>query len=121
MSSTTAQMKRYYKRYPEKLKAKNHKRASSRARRNAQLKALYGITIEQYEDMAKAQGGACALCQRPEHLCSYRKMHVDHDHETGVIRSLLCSQCNTMIGLSGESPGLLEKAAKYLLDARVKV
>jgi hypothetical protein len=58
--------------------------------------------------MVEGQGGRCAICRRK------RKLIVDHDHETGTVRALLCNPCNLMIGYAGDRVGLLEKGIEYL-------
>jgi hypothetical protein len=82
------------------------------ADRAGYLKRKYGITIEQYDEMLKAQGGVCAICRkaRPEG----RTLHVDHDHETGEVRGLLCFRCNNALGDFEEEYELFQKAADYL-------
>lgn len=83
-------------------------------KRAPHLKRSYGMTIADYNALLLKQGGKCALClavsARPSggHLC------VDHDHDTGRIRGLLCVLCNTAIGLLGDDPKRLLEAAKYL-------
>lgn len=79
------------------------KRARDRvARRAVALKALYGITVDEYEMMLRAQGGVCAICGREESHRSrtgvVRRLTVDHDHSTGRVRGLLCHSCNVMLG-----------------------
>jgi hypothetical protein len=70
---------------------------------------LYGLTIELYEELYKKQGGLCAICN------SWKKrLHVDHDHNTGKVRSLLCGNCNSALGLFKESSELLSMASAYL-------
>jgi len=70
------------------------------------------MTVEQYDEMLAEQGGGCAICGRaPTPGIS---LHVDHDHETGAIRRLLCFLCNNLLGDAGDDPALLEKAAAYL-------
>lgn len=88
-------------------------RPEVRARERAgYLKRKFGITPEQYDEMLAAQGGVCALCGRtPRDDIS---LHVDHDHRTGVIRKLLCFQCNNALGDLGDDPDLLRAAADYL-------
>lgn len=76
--------------------------------RRSSLKRKYGITLEQFDAMSAAQNHACAICGSQEPLC------VDHDHETGVIRGLLCGRCNKGIGLLGDSLEGLERAVRYL-------
>lgn len=73
---------------------------------------LYGLSTEAYEAMFAEQGGKCAICRRPPSGA----LHVDHDHETGAVRSLLCSDCNTGLGLFQEAPALLRAAEEYLLQ-----
>jgi DNA repair exonuclease SbcCD ATPase subunit len=65
--------------------------------RNRNLKKNHGITLEQFSQMYEAQDGICPICKR-ELETSGRGVHVDHDHETGKNRDLLCSNCNLMIG-----------------------
>lgn len=75
-----------------------------------------------YEAMYAAQGGVCAVCDKPERrrskLGNLRRLAVDHCHKTGRIRSLLCADCNTGLGLFLDSPDLLTKAAEYLKSHR---
>lgn len=76
------------------------------------LMRLYGITLEQYNDMADAQGRTCGLCgEVPD---TERRMHVDHDHVTGKIRALLCHHCNLLLGNAKDSVGRLRQAIAYL-------
>jgi hypothetical protein len=73
----------------------------------------YGIDGEDYERMLKEQEGKCAICgEKPERLC------VDHDHKTEIIRGLLCSRCNKMLGAIGDNVEVLETAIKYLKKPR---
>jgi hypothetical protein len=74
---------------------------------------------EKYKEMRNNQGGVCALCQRPE-----RRQHavtgttwdlaIDHCHETGLVRGLLCNACNRGLGLLGDKIEILEKVVEYL-------
>jgi hypothetical protein len=80
------------------------------------LKQLYGMSLEQFEIMLTAQGNCCAIC-----LCSFVKSedaHVDHDHDTGYVRGLLCTSCNNGLGRFRDSPAVLRRAADYLDTAR---
>jgi hypothetical protein len=75
------------------------------------------FNLEIYESMLAAQGGVCDICGKPEKR-TYRgkvlPLHVDHDHETGKVRALLCCNCNSMIGFSGDDPAMLLAAVEYL-------
>lgn len=83
-----------------------------RVRTNNALLRQFGITLETYELILKEQNGGCAICSKAE---NGRRLAVDHDHSTGVIRGLLCALCNTAIGKFHDDPALLRKAANYIL------
>lgn len=84
------------------------KQCSSIKSRPVRLKYLYGITEEDYENLFEKQNGQCAICGKNI------KLVVDHNHETGKIRALLCGNCNRGIGIFQDNPNLLYKAASYL-------
>lgn len=74
----------------------------------------YGITLAQLREMIAAQGGVCALCVEPLSDGLARKVHVDHCHETGRIRGVLCAGCNTAIGKLGDNEAGLQRALDYV-------
>jgi hypothetical protein len=80
--------------------------------RDGYLRRKYGITLEQYDAMFEGQGGVCAICGRPPR--EDISLHVDHDHDTGEVRGLLCFRCNNAIGDLGHDLGILEGAVAYL-------
>lgn len=83
----------------------------------ARLRLKYGLSLEGYSNLMKVQEGRCAICQRtPEeaHPKLPRWLAVDHCHETGRIRGLLCTDCNTSIGKFNDDPARLRRAAEYL-------
>ena len=86
--------------------------------RHSHLQSTYGISDVDYHRMLDAQGGVCGICQQPETKSrgfDDRKLSIDHDHETGAVRGLLCGNCNEGIGYFGnDRPDLLRKAATYL-------
>ncbi len=75
------------------------------------LKRNYGITIEEYKDMYIKQNGLCAICEEPEQTIS---LSVDHDHITGKIRGLLCTNCNNGLGRFKDDSARLRSALSYL-------
>ena len=83
-----------------------------RADRDGYLRRKYGIGVEDYDRMFEAQGGVCAICRKPRP--EERTLHVDHDHETGEIRGLLCFRCNNALGDFDEDFDLFQLAADYL-------
>lgn len=93
------------KRNPEKTKL---------AYRRCMLKRRYGITLEEYEKMFAEQDGKCAICKG---VCpTGRNLAVDHDHDTGKVRGLLCSRCNQGIGQL-RNIAILQSAITYLKES----
>lgn len=89
------------------------------ARRRSSLLRNYGITVGEYEDRLEAQGGVCAICGQDEPAVHGRtgkkfRLSVDHCHQTGRVRGLLCQKCNRAIGLMNDNADLLKKAIYYL-------
>ncbi len=87
--------------------------------RDFRLKQDFGITLEEYNMMFDLQKGVCGICGKEEQRVNPwtnrpRNLAVDHNHETGKIRGLLCAACNTGIGLLGDSSEILNKAINYL-------
>ena len=77
-----------------------------------QRKRKYGLNAEGFAALLEKQQGRCAICC--EILGEGQDTHVDHNHETGKVRGLLCRECNLGIGILKDSPTLLYKAASYL-------
>ena len=74
----------------------------------------YGITVEDYDRMLASQDGHCALCPTVTGMGQKTRLHVDHCHNTGKIRGLLCFDCNTGLGKFKDKIDLIEKAFCYL-------
>jgi formate dehydrogenase maturation protein FdhE len=79
--------------------------------RKRNLWKKFKITLEDYQDMHDEQGGVCKICGTNE---DKRMLAVDHCHETGKVRDLLCTCCNTGLGKFRDNPDLLIKAVEYL-------
>lgn len=80
------------------------------------LKRVYDLDIEDYFQMLEDQDHLCAICRQPDPVKN--KLSVDHDHDTGKVRGLLCFPCNTGIGKLGDSYERVQAAADYLKDNR---
>lgn len=83
------------------------------------LRANYSMTSEDYVALLALQGGVCAICSLDEPNAHGRtgqkfRLSVDHCHDTGRVRGLLCQKCNRAIGLLGDNIDLLRKAIAYL-------
>lgn len=71
----------------------------------------YGISEDMFDQLWAKQAGSCAICGAPFEGEEYR---IDHDHQTGAVRGLLCASCNTAIGLLGDSCENMSRAIEYL-------
>lgn len=89
-----------------------HRRNRDKAR-NQRLLKEYGISLADYIAMREGQGGVCAICQKK---CPKNgdTLSVDHDHDTGYVRGLLCNTCNNALGRFKDDPELLRRALSYL-------
>lgn len=90
---------KYYKNNPDKA-------------RNRQLKHSYNITLEQYNEMLVAQNNVCMICKNSE--TENKNFAVDHNHNTGKVRGLLCSACNKSLGGFKDNVNILQNAIEYL-------
>lgn len=120
----------YYKRNPEKQKEKNDSQKENRKRfydsekgiessRRAHLKRVFGISLEEYNEMSKKQNHLCAICGESENCYRNKVLSVDHCHKTGRIRGLLCSTCNRALGFLKDNKEILNNAIKYLEENNV--
>ncbi len=80
------------------------------------LKQNFGITIEEYQNIFDSQSGACAICKRHQSFFKTR-LNVDHRHSDGLVRGLLCGNCNRGIGFLEDSSEYLKSAINYLEGA----
>jgi Recombination endonuclease VII len=105
-----AKQREYNALHRDEIRAKrNTKRAEEKAFYNAQkIKSKFGITPGQYQRIKEAQGGCCAICKLPKPLA------VDHCHRSGRNRALLCSPCNTALGLLQEDVPRFVASVVYL-------
>ncbi len=85
--------------------------------RKSKLKRLYGITPEEYDAMYKSQNGSCKICSKHQIELNV-SLAVDHCHETGEIRGLLCRPCNSAIGLFKENIDTMMSGIGYLKGNR---
>lgn len=82
--------------------------------RTHKLKTLYGITPAQFDQMCTDQNNACAICSSP--FETRKQAHVDHNHETGSVRGLLCTRCNMGIGYFRENVHTMLAAVLYVIQ-----
>ena len=82
------------------------------------LNAKYGLTLEEYENMLDKQHNMCYICE-VEFSTAWRPQ-VDHNHDTGAVRKLLCKSCNTAIGHMREDVNIMSKAIEYIKEHNTK-
>jgi len=87
----------------------------------SKLKRIYGITVEQYDDLLEKQNGRCAICRSNNsfgknyvHKKNRSRFAVDHCHSTGRVRGLLCTRCNRALGLIGDDIESALRMVDYL-------
>jgi len=113
-----AYSRNYYTKNPERVeegrkrwKQVNRERHARNQRANG-LKRSYRLSLSDYQNLEDMQGGVCGICwHSPD---DGQPLHVDHDHDTGKVRGLLCSRCNAALGLFKDSPEILVRAEDYL-------
>lgn len=93
--------------YRENREDHNKKARANRYRRS------FGMSLEDYDILFEKQNGLCAICGVDDNYGG-KRFSVDHDHKTGVVRGLLCDNCNTGIGMFKDNPSLMLNAIKYL-------
>jgi hypothetical protein len=87
-----------------------------RTNRDRLLRKKYGITVDEYDALLASQDGRCAICRtdQPGGPTPESAFHVDHSHDDGRVRGLLCRACNTALGLLGEDPGRIRTLLAYI-------
>lgn len=80
------------------------------------IRKLYSMTLAEYDALVIKQNGGCAICgTKPDGSNQQRnRLDIDHNHETGKVRGLLCNNCNQALGRLNDDPNLLRLAAAYL-------
>lgn len=120
-NSTRKWHKKFSSKNPEIIKKRNKKQYKSNIekRNDYRLKYTYGITLKEYDSLYIKQGGVCDICKQPESTRTesglLKKLSVDHDHDTGKNRGLLCGNCNIGLGKFKDSVLFLESAKQYLI------
>ena len=93
-------------------KWKQKKKRSPEDNRRRHLKQAYNLSLEEYESIHELQDGRCAICKTDQ------KLYVDHCHDSGAIRGLLCNKCNSALGFLNDDPYLLLNGYNYLVEGQ---
>lgn len=93
----------------------------SKVRRAKHLKLKYGMSLEDYDCMLQQQAGKCAICGKKDNgLSNQKQLYIDHCHDLGHVRGLLCYYCNTVLGLAFDDVNILQSAIEYLKRDKTK-
>jgi len=115
----------YNEHYKEKHRSKNElerkkvyqerkSKTTFISRKNDRLMRRFGISLNDFEIMIKNQNNSCYICQKK--FTSQRNANVDHDHKTSKVRKLLCTPCNTTLGLLKENSDVFKSCIEYLKE-----
>lgn len=107
-------LKKYKEAHPTETMLQARKDGNKNYYRNGQksrIKYRYGISFEDFEEMKERQNNLCAICKTKTYE---KELNIDHCHATGKIRGLLCTKCNTGIGLFCDDINLLKNVITYL-------
>lgn len=121
----------YYGKHPEKWHerlernaqhrsawySRNREREINRMRWNA-TKRKYGVDEARYYAMLEGQGGVCAICRADDPGRDNGYFAIEHDHNTNVVRGLVCHPCNVGLGMFGDDPNTMRQAALYIERSR---
>lgn len=115
------QRREYYAKNKEKLLDKKRSGYSPEKQRDKRLRKEYGISLDEYNEMLEKQDYKCFCCgvhqddlKKANNQHGTKRLVVDHDHDTGAVRKLLCNRCNTVIGLVEEDENILYNLEMYL-------
>lgn len=111
-SCATEYKRNEYKKWSVEQRRKARESRTPEQRRKYSLKQLYGLTVADYKELWEYQEGKCAICGGVNK--SGKELFVDHNHQTGKIRGLLCMHCNHAIGKFNDDINLLQRAIEYL-------
>jgi hypothetical protein len=111
------QKKRSYEKHKEhqRQKSKDWYHTNKDRYRDGAMLRKYGITLEQFNSLREGQNYCCAICGAHESE-NAQGLVIDHCHEAGNVRKLLCTPCNVGLGMFKDNPELLIKAADYLKE-----
>ena len=83
-------------------------------RRDWSYKKNYGISLAEFNERSEAQGHQCGICKIDAVHVQHGYLVVDHGHDSGEVRKLLCKKCNAALGLFMDNPDFVDSAAAYL-------
>lgn len=110
--------RRHQKANPEKYREYGRTQRAKMSRRERSLREKFGLTQADFDKVLLEQNGVCAICHGES---GDSILHVDHCHDTGVFRGILCGLCNRMLGQGKDNPERLMAGAAYLWTFEMKM
>lgn len=98
----------------------NKWQSTSEKRLEYKLRHLYNLELKEYYKIYLEQEGKCKICGILESNCT-KRLAVDHDHNTNIVRGLLCEKCNQGIGMFKDNINLLKNAIEYLINTKLPI
>lgn len=89
-----------------------HRDIYRRNNHKANLRSRFGLTVDEFNVLVALSDCVCGICRNQE--TRSRRLSLDHDHRTGLVRGFLCSRCNLLLGSADDNVGRLEAAVRYL-------
>lgn len=116
------QQQEYYKKNKSEINDKNRLRYAKNKEAAAAYhrQTKYNVTTEQFNAMLSEQQNKCCICHKSFQDLSQKARHIDHNHKTGQVRGILCTNCNTLLGHAKDSINILNSAINYLTTRGVK-
>ena len=95
-----------------------YKKLAKSGAHERRVRTEYGLKPGEYGKLYLAQGGTCAICQRA--TGATRRLSVDHDHKTGLVRALVCRPCNDLLGHLRDDVEAARRLVAYLIEPPAK-
>lgn len=111
-------LEKYNNKPERKQKMREYYQNNKEKSKDRMLRRNYGISLDEYNKMLEEQKGNCYVCER-HHTTQKKSLSVDHCHKTGVVRRLLCSNCNTSLGLLKENIESVKKLINYIEENKI--
>jgi hypothetical protein len=105
----------------EQVQTRQEQESVSKARRarDRYLRKMFGLSLSKFEAMVNKQNGVCSICgQPPKKKRNSHTLCVDHDHETGEVRGIVCDPCNRGLACFRDDPRIMRSAARYMEEYR---
>ena len=111
-----ARQSKYYVDHKDDFRKRNVKftKTNPSYQKEQNMLNAYGLSLAQYNKMIAQQNNKCCICKTAFTIDKKNSIHIDHDHESGKVRGILCSHCNVLLGYAREDISILRSAIRYI-------